>query len=276
MSSILPRPINIIDSSFAHCGFSNNTLPGLRYSNEVQWIRNNILSENDYVIYTDNHVPYSRKNKQRDISWLIEPRELIPGLYDHVARNSSSFFKIFTHDKDLLKLNNAHFIPFGGCWIKNENLRVNTKSKNVSIVVSGKKFLTGHKLRHEIVKRYGDRIDVFGGGYKPIEDKSESLTDYRFQIVVENTKKDYWFTEKLIDCFVTGTVPIYWGCPSIHKFFNIGGIINFDNINELDPILDMLDENLYNNSAYRENFQTAFKYILAEQHIAKFFDSQVI
>lgn len=272
MSKMLPRPIHIVDSSFAHCGVSNNTVPSVRHSNEIQWTRNGIVSENDYVIYTDNHIPYSRKNKSRDIAWLIEPRELIPGLYNYIESNFSSFFKVFTHDKDLLKLNNSHFIPFGGCWIQNKDLRLNTKRKNVSIVVSNKKFLSGHKLRHQIVQKYGSRIDVFGRGYKPINDKIESLADYRFQIVVENSRKDFWFTEKIIDCFLTGTIPVYCGCPSIGKFFNCNGILEFSNLEDLEPILDNLSEDLYVNSAYRENFQEAFKYILAEQHISKFFD----
>ena len=34
-----------------------------------------------------------------------------------------------------------------------------------------------------------------------------------------NGRGDYEFDEKLIDCFLTGTVPIFWGCPSIDKFF---------------------------------------------------------
>ncbi|MFK5281820.1 hypothetical protein ACI3PL_19910, partial [Lacticaseibacillus paracasei] len=79
--------------------------------------------------------------------------------------------------------------------------------------------------------------------------------------------------EKLIDCLTTGTVPIYWGCPSIEKFFNLNGIIPFDAIDELDKILDSLNEESYHTSGYRENFQKSFQYILAEQHIRKFFEN---
>jgi hypothetical protein len=28
---------------------------------------------------------------------------------------------------------------------------------------------------------------------------------------------DNWLTEKIIDCMLTGTVPIYWGAPNIHE-----------------------------------------------------------
>ena len=40
-----------------------------------------------------------------------------------------------------------------------------------------------------------------------------------------------WFgisAKKITDCFVTGTIPVYWGSPSIGKHFNIDGIIIFD------------------------------------------------
>ena len=66
--------------------------------------------------------------------------------------------------------------------------------------------------------------------------------DYRFSIVIENCKRDYWFTEKLIDCLRTGTIPIYWGCPSIGDFFDIRGFILFDDINDLENILNNLTE----------------------------------
>ena len=62
---------------------------------------------------------------------------------------------------------------------------------------------------HEVIQKFGNKMTVFGRGYDPIEFKIDGLKDYRFSVVIENCKRDYWFTEKLIDCFVTGTIPIY-------------------------------------------------------------------
>jgi len=67
-----------------------------------------------------------------------------------------------------------------------------------------------------------------------------------FSITIENSKEDYMFTEKLIDCFLTGTIPIYYGCPSIGKFFNIDGIIVINTLDDLTNILPTLNDDLYN------------------------------
>ena len=38
-----------------------------------------------------------------------------------------------------------------------------------------------------------------------------------------------YFTEKLLDCFLTRTVPVYWGCPDIYEYFDLDGIIHVNN-----------------------------------------------
>jgi hypothetical protein len=52
-----------------------------------------------------------------------------------------------------------------------------------------------------------------------------------------------WFTEKLVDCFRTKTIPIYKGCPNIKDFYNKKGIITFDTMEELSTILNNINQN---------------------------------
>ena len=80
-----------------------------------------------------------------------------------------------------------------------------------------------------------------------------------FSIVIENCKSDYYFTEKLIDCFLTGTVPIFWGCPSIKNFFNVKGMIIFDTLEECINIINSINVNKYNEMKpyIEENFKIA-------------------
>jgi len=56
---------------------------------------------------------------------------------------------------------------------------------------------------------------------------------FRFSIVIENIKADFYFSAKLINCFVHATVPVYWGAPSIAVFFNVSGMIVFDTLEEV-------------------------------------------
>ena len=57
--------------------------------------------------------------------------------------------------------------------------------------------------------------------------------DAMFHVAIENTRLDGYCTEKLMDCFATCTVPIYWGDPGIDELFDARGIIQLD---EKDPV----------------------------------------
>jgi hypothetical protein len=61
-----------------------------------------------------------------------------------------------------------------------------------------------------------------------------------FSIIIENGNYDSYYTEKITDCFATGTVPVYWGTPDIGNYFNNDGIIVLDDkfdIKSLTPEL---------------------------------------
>ena len=120
-------------------------------------------------------------------------------------------------------------------------------------------------------------MDVYGKGRNEIKLKIEGLKDYRFSIVIENCKRDYYFTEKLIDCFKTGTIPIYWGCPSINNFFDVNGMILFDNLDELKDIIKICDESLYLDKfeSVKNNFLLSTKYVLPDEHIYNFYNEKI-
>ncbi len=43
------------------------------------------------------------------------------------------------------------------------------------------------------------------------QSKIEFLSNYKFNIAFENSYSEGYVTEKLMDCFLAGTIPIYWG-----------------------------------------------------------------
>lgn len=59
---------------------------------------------------------------------------------------------------------------------------------------------------------------------------------FYFSVVIENMRADFYFSAKLINCFVHGVVPVYWGAPSIAMFFNISGIIVFDSLQQVGAV----------------------------------------
>lgn len=223
------------------------------------------------VFFTDSHIADAVKfgGMRHFVGWLLEPRTLRLDHYKDVKEHRRSFGTILTYDAELLEEDGFEFYPYGGSWIAFDQWGMHEKTKNISIIASDKNTTEGHKLRHEIIKRFGDQIDVYGSGYNPIESKFEALAPYRYSIVVESGRFDYYFTEKLIDCLSVGTIPIYWGCPSIQKFFNLNSIFDFEYLFELVLIMSTASELTYNQfwEAIEENLKRARQFAICEDWI---------
>tara|TARA_B100000287_G_C20601388_1_gene768233 strand:- start:418 stop:1497 length:1080 start_codon:yes stop_codon:yes gene_type:complete len=123
-----------------------------------------------------------------------------------------------------------------------------TNFDKASCITTNKAFLPGHVTRLNFVKNIQNKVDLYGRGIREIPSKLDALHNYAFSVAIENntSKNDYYFTEKLLECFITGTVPIYHGCPNIDKFFDTRGVLTFSTQEELDNILDSLSEEKYN------------------------------
>jgi hypothetical protein len=266
-----PVTASIRDSLFGHAAAANNGDLGITPQN-LHFTRDGELKR--VTFYTDLDLLRAKEDsKTYKIAWLIESPEVHKKAYETISDPSvyRLFDLILTFDKQLLSLDKRFkFCPVGGCWIKPEDRSIAQKSQNVSIIASAKKDYMGQRLRHEVVSKFGDRIEgVFGRGYKPLDNKIEGLKDFRYSIVIENCKTDYYFTEKLIDCFVTGTVPIYWGCPDIGRFFDQEGIIIFNSADDLEKLFENLSAEDYASrlSAIKNNFEAAKTYTVTEDYI---------
>jgi hypothetical protein len=88
-------------------------------------------------------------------------------------------------------------------------------------------------------------------------------------VVVENTRRDYWFTEKLVDCFATGTIPLYYGCRSIDQLFKKDGMHVWTTLDELEGILKRIgpEDYVQRLPVISENMRLARQYRCAEDWI---------
>lgn len=112
-----------------------------------------------------------------------------------------------------------------------EELAPFTKVKKLSCVTSKTFFFKGHKKRIEFLSSIQKKIeglDTFGRGIHPIKDKWDGLAPYEYSIVMENFTCPYYWTEKIADCFLSWTYPIYFGCTNIHDFFPKNALMRFD------------------------------------------------
>jgi GT2 family glycosyltransferase len=99
--------------------------------------------------------------------------------------------------------------------------RVTAKPGRLSWITSDLNQMRGHRYRLDFLARLRPRVefDLYGRGFRPIADKWDALAPYRYSIAFENTRAGYYFTEKLMDCFVAETMPLYYGSPLIARFF---------------------------------------------------------
>ena len=187
------------------------------------------------------------------IAILQEPKSFMPFIYRNAEKFEDFYDLIFTYDEDLLKRGSKYvFLPPDISILDEKYYKIHPKNKLISMVYSDKKQLPGHKLRFVIAEKlipkigFSEKIDLFGTGTGVfLEDKGHACVDYMFQIAIENSKVKNYYCDKILDCFVTGTIPIYWGCPNIGDFFDERGIITFETAAELRDILLSIDEKKY-------------------------------
>lgn len=241
--------------------------------NEEQWhgiVQGTVFTEynsQDCLIYYGyDMLKVSRQENLLNVGVILEAEPSIPQLMGFILNSeiTNHFDYIYTFAPILLAkdANKYLFFIVGGCWVGSSDRQIHPKNKLCSLIASPKKLLNGHKLRHQIVEQYSSKLDgIFGSGYTFIPQKIMGLKDYMFSFAIENCRQPYYMTEKLIDCFITGTVPIYWGADCVVDFFNPDGMILFSDLSDLDQILDRLSADLYQEMlpAIQENFQIAME-----------------
>lgn len=205
-----------------------------------EWINNSIVDE--------------VKSKYK-VGWLHEPYCLHPQTYETAYINAHKFDFILTYydlllDKTLS--NKFKFCPYAGTWLDSLDWGIKPKSKLCSMLIGSKMSTEGHKLRREAADLIQDaeyHVDFYGALGTPVNYSSETklqvLEDYCFSVVTETCREDNLFTEWLLDCFAVGTIPIYWGCPNVHEFFDVQGVFQFDTLYRLQKILASLSFELW-------------------------------
>ena len=135
-----------------------------------------------------------------------------------------------------------------------ENFPIPEKTKMISVISSfDKKTRVGHRKRiafiSALLTRYGEKIDYFGRGLNPVEDKLDAIVPYKYHIAIENCNLNNYWTEKLTDAWICWSLPIYCGDPSILR--KIPDPLGMEVIDISDPMSAMrhidyiLDNDIY-------------------------------
>lgn len=128
------------------------------------------------------------------------------------------------------------------------------KTRRLSCIVSSKSMLPGHRARLRFVERlcaaaaagadfdlYGRGLDagrfgrchrgaLAGRGGSPIGAacKLDGLLDYRYSLCLENAREQNYYTEKIVDAWLSWCVPIYSGCPNLGDYFPADSFVPID------------------------------------------------
>ena len=222
--------------------------------------------------YSDSHV-MECTHPGKNIALMLEPRSMIGEYCDYVYDHHNYFEYIFTHDGKLLTLPNAKLLMWNEVWHTADV----PKTKGISLVTSYKNWCPLHIARIELAEELKDKgaVDVYYGDWNnpaiPNVEPQTYLDEYKFSIVIENDIDDYWYTEKILNCFATKTVPIYVGSKIIDTIFNGDGIIQIDDwrtipelVNNMDPAaeyvkrLEAINDNYGRLDPYRVGWKDRF------------------
>ena len=175
------------------------------------------------VVVIQNYLKYDTRVTAREgyiWKWDNEPIVATP-----IARG---YDRVYTH-LDLPQSTIAHTAPpvldwwVGKTFDELEGLEPPSKTEKISAIASTKTDIPGHIARHDFLRRVEREVaevHLFGHGRpRELVDKWDGLAPYEFSIAIENTSKpDYW-SEKIADCFLSYTVPLYFGATNIDQYF---------------------------------------------------------
>jgi hypothetical protein len=162
-------------------------------------------------------------------------------------------------------------------WILDFDL---TKEKEycVTSIVGGKKLTLNHIVRQELptvinqvtsvpLHLFNSKNNPYNG--KPTIDRFIQNSDIKnelfysqYHISIENVCQPNYFSEKLIDCFQTNTIPIYLGCPNIENFFDVRGMFIVKTLDDIVNVCNLITPETYNEMLpyVKENYKRSIKY----------------
>jgi hypothetical protein len=175
-----------------------------------------------------------------------------------------SFKRIYTHVEGRWPnaVNIPTMLPYHLIESKEDLIQFKPiKTKKLSFVVSTKRGvgLYGFRLALalKLLKTSLD-FDLYGYGWPsgvdlrikgPVTSKSVALAGYDYSICIENSREVNYVSEKIVDCFLTGTIPIYLGCPNIEEIYDSR---SYHCIDATDPVSSI--ESILNGSACKQPY----------------------
>lgn len=256
-----------------------------RQSRYIYWDRAN--KNLDFHIYSHEQILKTTGTPRKKFALLIESDQIVPQDYLIFDKNPGlhrEFNNIFTFSERLLdKYDNALLYIYGTVWYgtpkgggeMRDDLFME-KDANVSMICSDKEYNKMHKLRKDVAfylknNHLADTYGNFDGGQR-ISQVADGLTRYRYNVAIENSTSRNYFTEKVMNCFASMTIPIYIGADNIGSYFNDSGIIQLSpniSMTEIEKTIKLCGKEFYDEriEAVKDNYRRVQNYLTPEDQI---------
>lgn len=236
------------------------------------------ISKNpEYVfcsLFGKEHIKYKKAIKILLIGENIAPDfnlyDYAIGFYDMNFDDRYLKYNILL-DEDMIKLaeRRQQNINEKFCVFVYSNGKLSKKRKEIfEKLCEYKKVDSGGKYLNNIGKRIG----------KTKQDKINFQKKYKFAIACENQSFKGYNTEKLLEAFASGCVPIYWGDPEINKIYNSKAFINCSDFKNIDELKEKIIEIDNDNKKYMKYlkepvFNENFNYLQEQERLKAFLDN---
>lgn len=200
----------------------------------------NLVNDDSYthVVIVNKAMPdISHIPKENVIGVAFEPYEFLfmnQEFINYAKKYISRYFIGSSHD--LPPPFEEHYTFQFHNWANTTYLNYENKPNIISLMISNKAFLEGHRYRYtlaeEIIKQ-NIPVDILGRGadilknYYPnckyikssFKEDSELYKNYKYTIAIENTTSNKYISEKLTNAYVHNTIPIYLGAKYVDEIF---------------------------------------------------------
>ena len=235
-----------------------------------------ILSDNpDYLIFDVHGCNHLNEKYQKSIKIAFFTENQIPDFntIDYAISQSHITFldRYFKRSYFLGLLFNFNNIYLK--LIRKKVLNSPKRTKFCAAVITNNYWTDRFRLK--FIKKLNKYKNVdMGGKYKNnvgrVKNKIEFLSSYKFSISMENTEGNGYLSEKIIESFISGTIPIYYGDYMADEFINTKSFIlirgkkdmhekieyikKIDNSDELYE--QILRQNIFIDDYYKEKIES--------------------
>lgn len=239
------------------------------------------IDECDYLVILD--YPKDdftvKVNPNKIISFCLEPPNEVSKYRQYSNKNVAVIYNQLDIQKNNVLSHGAlpWHIDKDYDFLQNLNRDDLVKENKIVWITSNQRSSKGHEIRMNFLDSIKNLtyVNLYGRGINPIQDKWEVLKSAKYAIAYENFQNEFYWTEKVADCFLSFTMPIYFGCTQLENYFPKNSFIQLD---PKDKHISLFLKEVVSSNKWEENrvaIEAARNLVLNEYQLFPFLYNQI-